>query len=60
MNTIKSGITRRNVIKTGLGGILATGVAPLVFSRGAWAQEFCNNPTGGTVTLGLNLPLTGT
>ncbi len=60
MSTFKSGITRRNVIKTGLSGILATGVAPLVFSRGAWAQEFCNNPTGSTVTFGLNLPLTGT
>ena len=60
MSTFKGGISRRNVIKTGLAGILATGVAPLSFSRGAWAQEFCNNPTGSTVTLGLNLPLTGT
>src|SRR5690606_28886722 len=50
-----------NVIKTGLAGILATGAAPLVFSSGAWAQEFCNNPdAGSTVTYGLNLPLTDT
>lgn len=53
------GPSRRTVLKTGLAGILATGVAPLVLSRGAWAQEFCNNPAGDTVTFGLNLPLTG-
>jgi branched-chain amino acid transport system substrate-binding protein len=60
MSIFKSGVTRRGVIKTGMAGILATGTAPLVFSRGAWANDFCNNPTGGTVTFGLNLPLTGT
>ncbi len=59
MSELKRGISRRNVLRTGLAGIIATGVSPLVFSRGAWAQEFCNNPTGGTVTFGLNLPLTG-
>ena len=60
MSELKRGVSRRTIIKTGLAGILATGAAPLVFSRGAWAQDFCNNPTGGTVTFGLNLPLTGT
>lgn len=59
MSEIKSGISRRKVLRTGLAGIIATGISPLVFSRGAWAQEFCNNPTGSTVTFGLNLPLTG-
>ncbi|MFK4811183.1 substrate-binding protein [Devosia neptuniae] len=59
MTVFKRGPSRRRVLQTGLAGILATGVAPLVFSRGAWAQEFCNNPTGDTVTFGLNLPLTG-
>lgn len=59
MTVIKRGISRRRVLQTGMAGILATGVAPLIFSRGAWAQEFCNNPTGDTVTFGLNLPLTG-
>jgi branched-chain amino acid transport system substrate-binding protein len=53
------GPSRRTVLKTGLAGILATGVAPLVFTRGAYAQEFCNAPTGDTVTLGFNMPLTG-
>jgi ABC-type branched-subunit amino acid transport system substrate-binding protein len=52
-------MSRRTLIKTGLAGVLATGVSPMIFSRGAWAQEFCNNPTGDTVTIGLNLPLSG-
>lgn len=59
MSKFKNGVSRRNVLRTGLAGIIATGVSPLIFSRGAWAQDFCNNPTGGTVTFGLNLPLTG-
>lgn len=53
------GFSRRGVLKTGLAGILATGVSPLIFSKGAWAQEFCNAPTGDTVTIGFNMPLTG-
>lgn len=59
MSDLKRGVSRRTIIKSGLASILATGTAPFVFSRGAWAQEFCNNPTGSTVTFGLNLPLTG-
>jgi len=57
-NSLK-GFSRRNVLKGGLAGIVATGVAPVFFTRGAYAQEFCNAPTGDTVTLGLNMPLTG-
>ena len=53
------GFSRRTVVKSGLAGILATGVSPLVFTKGAWAQEFCNNPTGDTVTIGCNVPQTG-
>ena len=60
MSTIKRGHRHRDDIRAGLGGILARGVAPLVFTRGGWGQEFCNSPTGDTVTFGLNLPLTGT
>ncbi|MDB5624127.1 MAG: transporter substrate-binding protein [Devosia sp.] len=59
MTLLKRGPSRRRVLQTGLAGIIATGVAPAIFTRGAWAQEFCNNPTGDTVTFGLNLPLTG-
>ena len=53
------GFSRRGVLKGGLAGILATGVSPMFFTRGAYAQEFCNAPTGDTVTLGFNVPLTG-
>ena len=57
-NSIKT-FGRRSVLKGGLAGILATGVSPLIFTRGAYAQEFCNAPTGDTVTIGFNMPLTG-
>ena len=59
MSDLKRGISRRRVVKTGMAGILATGVSPLILSKGAWAQEFCNAPTGDTVTLGFNVPQTG-
>lgn len=59
MTNFKMGPSRRGVLKGGLAGILATGVAPFAFSRGAYAQEFCNAPKGDTVTLGFNMPLTG-
>jgi hypothetical protein len=60
MSILKRGLSRRRVLQTGMAGIIGSGVAPLVFTKGAWAQEFCNNPTGDTVVFGLNLPLTGT
>lgn len=59
MTDFNNGPSRRAVVKTGLAGILATGVSPLIFTKGAYAQEFCNAPTGDTVTLGFNVPLTG-
>jgi ABC-type branched-subunit amino acid transport system substrate-binding protein len=59
MTILKSGMSRRRLLQTGMAGIIGSGVAPMMFTKGAWAQEFCNNPTGDTVTLGLNLPLTG-
>ncbi|MEZ5781953.1 MAG: substrate-binding protein [Rhizobiaceae bacterium] len=62
MSDSKRVITRRQVIRTGMAGILATGVAPLVLSRSSWAQDknFCNNPDSkSSVTLGFNMPLTG-
>jgi branched-chain amino acid transport system substrate-binding protein len=59
MTYTPKGFSRRGVLKTGLAGILATCVSPLIFSKTAWAQEFCNAPTGDTVTLGFNMPLTG-
>jgi ABC-type branched-subunit amino acid transport system substrate-binding protein len=59
MTLLKRGLSRRRVLQTGMAGIIGSGIAPLMFTKGAWAQEFCNNPTGDTVTFGLNLPLTG-
>ena len=53
MTNTPKGFSRRGVLKTGLAGILATGVSPLIFSKTSWAQEFCNAPTGDAVTLGL-------
>ena len=31
MSKFTSGISRRNVLRTGLAGIIATGVSPLIF-----------------------------
>jgi branched-chain amino acid transport system substrate-binding protein len=59
MTKTLNGFSRRGVLKGGLAGIVATGVSPLIFSKGAYAQEFCNAPTGDTVTIGFNMPLTG-
>ena len=57
MTDSKKGTSRRTVLKTGLAGILATGVAPLVFTRGAYA--YTNEPMGSTVKFGFNVPQTG-
>jgi len=56
----KDGWTRRRLLTTGA-GITAGLAMPHVFTRGAWAQDqaFCNNPSGGTVTLGFNVPQSG-
>ena len=59
MTNSPKGFSRRGVLKGGLAGILATGVSPMIFSKTAWAQEFCNAPTGDSVTFGFNMPLTG-
>ena len=59
MSDQKKGVSRRKVIKTGAAGIIGAGVAPMVFTKGAWAQEFRNNPTGSEVIFGFNVPQTG-
>ena len=51
--------SRRGFLKTTAlaGAALST---PSFFVRNAWAQEnFCNMPTGSSVTLGFNVPQTG-
>ncbi|MEO0762788.1 MAG: ABC transporter substrate-binding protein, partial [Pseudomonadota bacterium] len=49
-------LNRRGLLRSGaaLGAGLA---APTIFTRSAYA--FTNEPTGGTVTLGFNVPQTG-
>ncbi len=59
MSDKRKGVSRRKVIKAGAAGIVGAGVAPMVFTRGVWAQEFRNNPTGSEVTFGFNVPQTG-
>ena len=49
---------RRQILR----GSAAAGVvlaAPSFFIRGAHAAEYCNMPSGGSVTLGFNVPQTG-
>ena len=57
MTILKTGLSRRGVLKGGLAGILATGVSPLIFSRSAYA--YTNEPTGSSVKFGFNVPQTG-
>jgi len=50
--------SRRGLLKGG--AVLGAGLAmPTFFHRHAWGAEFMNAPTGGTVTLGFNVPQTG-
>ena len=52
----KSNFTRRGVLKTG--AVAGAGVAlPTIFTSASSA--YTNEPTGGTVTLGFNVPQTG-
>ncbi|WP_226621015.1 substrate-binding protein [Alloyangia pacifica] len=53
----KSTLTRRGVLRTG--AVAGAGVAlPTIFTSSR-ASAFTNEPTGGTVTLGFNVPQTG-
>ncbi|MEZ5665948.1 MAG: substrate-binding protein [Alphaproteobacteria bacterium] len=59
MSANKGHWNRRRVLKAGA-GLVGAGMAPTVFTRGAWAQEFRNNPGDSpTVTFGFNVPQTG-
>ncbi len=51
-------VSRRGLLKgsAALGAGLA---APTIFTSTAWASGYMNEPTGSTVTLGLNVPQTG-
>jgi len=53
----KNDVTRRGVLKTG--ALAGAGVAlPTIFTASS-AAAYMNEPTGGTVTLGFNVPQTG-
>ncbi len=53
----KTTMTRRGVLKTG--AVASAGVAlPTIFTASS-AAAFTNEPTGGSVTLGFNVPQTG-
>jgi branched-chain amino acid transport system substrate-binding protein len=58
MSGSNRGLTRRTVLKTTAAGAVAL-AAPTIFVRRSWAEDFCNMPTGDTVTLGFNVPQTG-
>ncbi|MEX3006889.1 substrate-binding protein [Hoeflea sp. TYP-13] len=51
-------MTRRGLLKAGAASGVAL-AAPMSFVRGAYAEDFCNMPTGGSVTLGFNVPQSG-
>ena len=50
--------TRRDVLKAGAASTAIAG-APMFFSSRAFGAEYLNEPTGGTVTLGFNVPQSG-
>ncbi|PLX38350.1 MAG: branched-chain amino acid ABC transporter substrate-binding protein [Hyphomicrobiales bacterium] len=58
---LKTPTSRRSILRTGAGaGALAMIGTPTVFVRGAWAQDFRNNPgDAASVKLGFNVPQTG-
>jgi ABC-type branched-subunit amino acid transport system substrate-binding protein len=51
--------SRRNLLKGAGAGIVALGT-PHIFTRGAWANQFCNDPGAGKIVFGFNVPQTGT
>lgn len=54
----KRRIRRRDMLKST--ALIGAGlVAPMVFTRRAFAAGYTNEPTGATVALGFNVPQTG-
>ena len=49
---------RRSLLKGAGAGIVALGT-PHIFTKGAWAQNFCNDPANGKIVFGFNVPQTG-
>ncbi len=59
MTERKDGPSRRRVLKGAAAGLVTAGVAPTIITSSAYGQEFRNKPTGDSVTLGFNVPQTG-
>jgi branched-chain amino acid transport system substrate-binding protein len=58
MKTIDTNLSRRSLLKAGTA--LGAGIAaPTIFSSQAWSAGYMNEPKGGTVTFGFNVPQTG-
>jgi len=56
---IKKPVSRRTIAKGGMAAILATGVMPTIFTSASQAAGYCNEPKGGDVIFGFNVPQTG-
>lgn len=53
-------MNRRKLLRTMGTGAAVTLAAPSFFTRGAWAQNFCNNPDSlGRIIFGFNVPQSG-
>ena len=59
MKIIDKNLSRRSLLKGGTALGAGAIVAPTIFSSQAWAAGYTNEPTGGTVTFGFNVPQTG-
>ncbi|SEH68248.1 substrate-binding protein [Paracoccus alkenifer] len=54
-------MNRRGLLRTMGAGAAATLASPMFFTRGAWANNYCNDPTAsGKIVFGFNVPQTGT
>ncbi|MEP5622327.1 MAG: ABC transporter substrate-binding protein, partial [Hyphomicrobiales bacterium] len=58
MSLIRKPLNRRSILRAGAmgGAALAT---PTIFTSSAWAAPYLNEPKGGEVTFGFNVPQTG-
>jgi len=55
-NPLQLPVSRRSILKAGAAGTVA-GVAPMIIPSSAYG--YANEPKGGSVTLGFNVPQSG-
>ena len=58
MTLIRKPLSRRSILRAGAAGGV-TLAAPTIFTSSAWSAGYLNEPTGGEVTFGFNVPQTG-